>query len=53
MTTIRHRGDGALILGDREHEIVVEASEVAALHQHLAAVVADRERRLRHLADSV
>ena len=54
MTTIRHRADGALILGDTSGtEIVVETRELENLHQHLGAVLADRAAKMRDIANTV
>jgi len=53
MTTLREMLDGTIILGDGEHEIVVGQAELANLHQHLGAIIADREAQMRAIADAV
>jgi len=54
MTTLREILDGTIVLGDATGtEITVSPDELANLHRHLGAIIADREAGMRAVADSV
>lgn len=54
MISIRFRGDDAIIIGDISGtEIVIEPADIANLHHHLGAVLADRAARLKAIAEAV